>query len=43
MLTRLIDLLTQLVGDDMAMILIERNLAASEATDRSADDRQEQA
>ena len=42
MLTRLVELLGRLIGDDMAMKLIERSLAASERG-ATPDDRQEEA
>ena len=43
MLARLIELLGRLIGDDMAMKLIERSLAASEHRDATYDGRREEA
>ena len=43
MLVRLVELLGRLIGDDMAMKLIERSLAASERGDGPSDDRREEA
>ena len=41
MLARLVELLGRLIGDDMAMKLIERSLAASERGDPTSDRREE--
>jgi hypothetical protein len=43
MLVRLVELLGRLIGDDMAMKLIERSLAASERGDGTSDGRREEA
>jgi hypothetical protein len=43
MLVRLVELLGRLIGDDMAMKLIERSLAASEYVEGTPDGRQEEA
>ena len=43
MLVRLLELLGRLIGDDMAMKLIERSLPASDRGDTSSDSRLEQA
>jgi len=43
MLVHLIELLGRLIGDDMAMKLIERSLAASDRDDPAADGRREEA
>ena len=43
MLVRLVELLGRLIGDDMAVKLIERSLASSERGDAPPDDRREQA
>jgi len=43
MLARLIELLGRLIGDDMAMKLIERSLAASETADATSHGRREEA
>jgi hypothetical protein len=43
MLVRLVELLGRLIGDDMAMKLIERSLAASEHGGAASDDRREEA
>jgi hypothetical protein len=43
MLVRLVELLGRLIGDDMAMKLIERSLAASEYVEGTSDGRQEEA
>lgn len=43
MLVRLVELLGRLIGDDMAMKLIERSLAASERGDATSDGRREEA
>ena len=43
MLVRLVELLGRLIGDDMAMKLIERSLAASERGDPTSDGRREEA
>jgi hypothetical protein len=43
MLVRLVELLGRLIGDDMAMKLIERSLAASEHVKGTSDGRQEEA
>ena len=43
MLVRLIELLGRLIGDDMALKLIERSLAASESGGRTSDGRREEA
>jgi hypothetical protein len=43
MLARLVELLGRLIGDDMAMKLIERSLASSERGDAPPDDRREEA
>ena len=43
MLVRLVELLGRLIGDDMAMKLIERSLASSERGDAPPDDRREEA
>jgi hypothetical protein len=43
MLVRLVELLGRLIGDDMAMKLIERSLAASEHRDATYDGRREEA
>lgn len=43
MLVRLVELLGRLIGDDMAMKLIERSLASSERHDGSSKDRREEA
>lgn len=43
MLARLIELLGRLIGDDVAMKLIERSLAASERGDATYDGRREEA
>src|SRR5450759_3752086 len=43
MLVRLVELLGRLIGDDMAMRLIERSLTSSERGDRPSDDRREEA
>jgi hypothetical protein len=43
MLVRLIELLGRLIGDDMAMKLIERSLTASERGDSPSDGRREEA
>jgi hypothetical protein len=43
MLIRLIELLGRLIGDDMAMKLIQRSLAASERGDSTSDVRREEA
>jgi hypothetical protein len=43
MLVRLVELLGRLIGDDMAMKLIEQSRASSERGDGPADDRREEA
>ncbi|HVS61476.1 MAG TPA: hypothetical protein VHE82_12355 [Gemmatimonadaceae bacterium] len=43
MLAHLVELLGRLIGDDMAMKLIERSLAASERGDATTDGRREEA
>jgi hypothetical protein len=43
MLVRLVELLGRLIGDDMAVKLIERSLASSERGDAPPDDRREEA
>lgn len=43
MLVRLVELLGRLIGDDMAMKLIERSLTQSENDDRPSSDRREEA
>jgi len=43
MLVRLVELLGRLIGDDMAMKLIERSLAASERGEATSDGRREEA
>ena len=43
MLVRVVELLGRLIGDDMAMKLIEQSLAASERGDPTSDDRWEEA
>jgi len=43
MLVRLVELLGRLIGDDMAMKLIERSLAASEGGDATSVGRREEA
>jgi hypothetical protein len=43
MLVHLVELLGRLIGDDMAMKLIERSLAASDRGDPSSDGRREEA
>jgi hypothetical protein len=43
MLVRLVELLGRLIGDDMAVKLIERSLAVSERGDATSDGRQEEA
>lgn len=43
MLVRLVELLGRLIGDDMALKLIERSLAASERGDAASDGRREEA
>ena len=43
MLVRLVELLGRLIGDDMAMKLIEQGLAASDPGDATSDDRREEA
>jgi hypothetical protein len=43
MLVRLVELLGRLIGDDMAMKLIERSLPASERGDAASDGRREEA
>ena len=43
MLVRVVELLGRLIGDDMAVKLIERSLAASERGDATSDDRWEEA
>ena len=43
MLARLVELLGRLIGDDMAMKLIERSLAASERGNATTDGRREEA
>lgn len=43
MLVRLIELLSRLIGDDMAMKLIEQSWAAPERGDANSDDRREEA
>jgi hypothetical protein len=43
MLVRLIELLGRLIGDDMAMKLIQRSLAASERGDSTSNARREEA
>jgi hypothetical protein len=43
MLIRLVELLGRLIGDDMAMKLIERSLAASESGGETSDGRREEA
>ena len=43
MLVRLVELLGRLIGDDMAVKLIERSLAASERGDATSDGRREEA
>jgi hypothetical protein len=43
MLVHLVELLGRLIGDDMAMKLIERSLAASERGDPTSDGRREEA
>ena len=43
MLVRVVELLGRLIGDDMAMKLIEQSLAASERRDPTSDDRWEEA
>jgi hypothetical protein len=43
MLVRLVELLGRLIGDDMAMKLIERSLAASDRADPTSDGRREEA
>lgn len=43
MLVRLVELLGRLIGDDMAMKLIERSLASSERNDASSASRREEA
>jgi hypothetical protein len=43
MLVRLVELLGRLIGDDMAMKLIERSLAASETGERTSGGKREQA
>jgi hypothetical protein len=43
LLVHLIELLGRLVGDDMAMKLIERSMAAAERGDATPDDRREEA
>ena len=43
MLVRLLELLGRLIGDDMAMKLIERTLPASDRGDTTSDSRQEEA
>jgi hypothetical protein len=43
MLISLVELLGRLIGDDMAMKLIERSLAASESAGETSDGRREEA
>lgn len=43
LLTRLIEILGRLIGDDMSTILIERSLAATARGDRTADSKREEA
>jgi hypothetical protein len=43
MLVRLVELLARLIGEDMAMLLMERSLAAAGAVHPTRDDRQEEA
>jgi len=43
MLAHLVELLGRLIGDDMAMKLIERSLAASGRGDPTSDNRREEA
>jgi hypothetical protein len=43
MLVRLVELLSRLIGDDMATRLIERSLAVSETRDGTVDGTQEEA
>ena len=43
LLVRLVELLGRLIGDDMAMKLIERSLAASERGSGTSDGRREEA
>ena len=43
MLVRLVELLGRLIGDDMAMKLIERSLPTSDASDAASDARREEA
>jgi hypothetical protein len=43
MLVRLLELLTRLIGDDMATKVIDRSLAASESGDGARDDSRERA
>jgi hypothetical protein len=43
MLVRLFELLDRLIGDDMAMKLVERSLSASERGDAISDGRREEA
>ena len=43
MLVRLVELLGRLIGDDMAMKLIEQGWTASDPDDATSDDRREEA